>query len=192
MRCACCDFRLRERAHGGKPINNKSTLLLLHTEILYSHVKRVTKECHLVWDTLYCLSNKQRTLDYSSNFVTEDNLKLTLFPIQDNNLLKFRLQGGHFGMQCLLELLLLLQVPENFPADSLQALHLPLALVHLTLQGLHTERQLGTERGRGRGLEGNRGGSNGQGGLTGVWVGQWKGQERSGAFWLGREEHRWD
>lgn len=61
-------------------------------------------------------------------------------------------------MQCLLELLLLLQVPENLPADSLQALHLPLALVHLTFQGLHTQRQLGTERGRGRGLEGKRGG----------------------------------
>lgn len=48
-------------------------------------------------------------------------------------------------MQCLLELLLLFQVSEKFPADSLQALHLQLALVHLTFQGLHSERQLGTE-----------------------------------------------
>lgn len=54
-------------------------------------------------------------------------------------------------MQCLLELLLLLQISENLPADSLQALHLPLALVHLPFQGLHTQRQLGTEKERGRG-----------------------------------------
>lgn len=59
-------------------------------------------------------------------------------------------------MQCLLELLLLLQVPENLPADSFQALHLPLALVHLTFQGLHPQRQLGTDRGRGRGVRGEK------------------------------------
>lgn len=52
-------------------------------------------------------------------------------------------------MQGLLELLLLLQVPEDLPTDSLQALHLPLALVHLTFQGLHPQRQLGMERGGG-------------------------------------------
>lgn len=72
--------------------------------------------------------------------------------------LKLGLQGCHFGVQRLLELLLLLQVPENLPADSLQALHLPLALVHLSFQGLHAQGQLGMKTGRGRGLEGNRGG----------------------------------
>ena len=76
----------------------------------------------------------------------------------DHNSLKFGLQGCHFGVQRLLELLLLLQVPENLPADSLQALHLPLALVHLSFQGLHAQGQLGMKTGRGRGLEGNRGG----------------------------------
>lgn len=49
-------------------------------------------------------------------------------------------------MQGLPELLLLLQIPENFAPDALQALHLALALVHLTLQGLHAEGQLGMER----------------------------------------------
>lgn len=57
-------------------------------------------------------------------------------------------------MQRLPEFLLLLQVPENLPPDSLQALHLALALVHLALQGLHTEGELGKER---QGLEGNGG-----------------------------------
>lgn len=64
--------------------------------------------------------------------------------------LQFSLQRCDFGLQRLLELLLLLQVPEDLAADALQALHLPLALVHLPLQGLHAQRQLGTERERER------------------------------------------
>lgn len=60
-------------------------------------------------------------------------------------------QGGHFSVQGLPELLLLLQISENFPPDSLQALHLALALVHLPLQGLHAEGELGEDR---QGLEG--------------------------------------
>lgn len=48
-------------------------------------------------------------------------------------------------MQGLPQLLLLLQIPQHFAPDALQALHLALALVHLTLQGLHAEGQLGME-----------------------------------------------
>lgn len=72
-------------------------------------------------------------------------------------------------MQCLLELLLLLQVPENLPTDALQALHLPLALVHLTFQGLHPQGQLGTERGRGRGVRGTQRRSQVKTWTKGVW-----------------------
>lgn len=62
-------------------------------------------------------------------------------------------------MQCLLKLLLLLQVSENFPADALQTLHLPLALVHLPLQGFDSQGQLwerGEREEKGRGGEGVR------------------------------------
>lgn len=55
-------------------------------------------------------------------------------------------QGGYFSVQGLPELLLLLQVSENFAPDSLQALDLALALIHLTLQGLDAEGELGVER----------------------------------------------
>lgn len=48
-------------------------------------------------------------------------------------------------MQGLPQLLLLLQLSEDFAPDALQALHLALALIHLALQGLHAEGQLGTE-----------------------------------------------
>lgn len=60
-------------------------------------------------------------------------------------------------MQRLLQLLLLLQVSENLPADSLQALHLPLALVHLALQGFHPQGQLGVGERRGEAVGGVRG-----------------------------------
>lgn len=63
-------------------------------------------------------------------------------------------------MQRLLKLLLLLQVSENLPADALQALHLPLALVHLPLQGFDSQGQLwegGEREEKGRGGEGVRG-----------------------------------
>lgn len=73
---------------------------------------------------------------------------------QISDSLQFIFQGGHFSVQRLPEFLLLLQVPENLSPDSLQALHLTLALVHLALQGLHTEGELGKER---QGLEGNGG-----------------------------------
>lgn len=49
-------------------------------------------------------------------------------------------------MQGLPELLLLLQVSQNFAPDSLQALDLALALIQLTLQGLDAEGELGVER----------------------------------------------
>jgi len=51
--------------------------------------------------------------------------------------------------------LLLLQVPEDLTADSLQALHLPLAFVHLPFQGLNTQGQLGRERKR-KGVRGEQ------------------------------------
>lgn len=66
-------------------------------------------------------------------------------------------QSGHFSVQGLPQFLLLLQISENFAPDSLQALHLALALIHLTLQGLHAEGQLGTERqGGGGGVSGEQ------------------------------------
>lgn len=53
------------------------------------------------------------------------------------------LQRRDFGLQGLLQLLLLLQLPQDFAADALQALHLAFALIHLSLQTLNTQGQLG-------------------------------------------------
>lgn len=81
-------------------------------------------------------------LGLSSKLLTGD--RLVDPPHQRNQIfsLEVSLEGSHFGVQRLLKLLLLLQVPENLPTDALQALHLPFALVHLPLQGFDSQRQL--------------------------------------------------
>ena len=72
--------------------------------------------------------------------------RIDIIGIVTEVLLELSLQRRDFGLLRLLELLLLLQVSEHLAAHHLQALHLPLALVELPLQGLHTQRQLWTER----------------------------------------------
>lgn len=138
-----------------------------------ARVQLVSIDCPLVWrgrigivkrcHALRCKGNSESTV-----------FRWTITQV----LLQFSLKSCDFGVQRFLELLLLLQVPQDLPADSLQALHLPLALVHLPLQGLHAQRQLGTERGEARGLEGNRGG---QGCGRGQRGGEGGRGERSGA-----------
>lgn len=138
----CWIFLLANTSQAPTITHSDAKLRVINTDIASTMTSRL--HTHTNSSTHTNKKNTQMQTQIHKNKLTWTNTHAVTNTHLNTHTPEFILQRSGFGLQDVLQLLLLLQIPQNLPPHSLQSLHLSLTIIQLPLQCLHAQRELHT------------------------------------------------